>query len=83
MNLDDFKKLLGATRPNQDIPKISAHCFRLLDTDNNGEIDFMEFMMDNTLEAEHNSEEKIMKIFHLFDGDYVGEITLKEMESLI
>ena len=83
LKLGDFKKLLGATRPNQDISKIAAHCFRLLDTDKNGEIDFMELMTANTLEAEKSSEEKIEKIFHLFDGDNDGKITLKEMESLI
>ena len=83
LKLEDFQKLLGASRPDQDISKISAHCFRLLDSDNNGEIDFVEFMTANTVEAEDNSERKLEKIFNLFDGDGNGKITLKEMESLI
>ena len=29
LKLEDFTKLLGASRPDQDISKISSHCFRL------------------------------------------------------
>ena len=83
LRLEDFQKLLRASRPDQDISKISAHCFRLFDSDNNGEIDFVEFMMTNTLEAEDNPVKKLERIFNLFDGDGNGKITLKEMESLI
>ena len=83
LRLEEFKKLIGEARPDQDLSSVSAHCFRIFDRDNNGEIDFLEFMIANTLHTEEKTEDKMKKIFNLFDVNGDGKISMKEMETLI
>ena len=79
----EFKKLIAEARPGQDITSVASHCFRMFDRDNNGEIDFIEFMIANTFETAGKPEDKMKQIFNLFDVNGDKKISMNEMQQLI
>ena len=56
---------------------------RTLDTDNNGYLDFREFLMAIDLIAAKSPEEKLIWSFKMYDMDNSGVIDRKEMCSVM
>merc|ERR1711892_1001467 len=67
MKPKDFRDMMSKALPKKDASKMEKHVFRIYDTNNDGYIDFVEFLM----------------IFRLFDYNSDGNITNKEMKRLI
>ena len=53
----DFKKMMSAAMPKKDAGKMEKHVFRIYDTNNDGYIDFVEFMVIFHIMSEGTSEE--------------------------
>ena len=53
----DFKKMMSAAMPKKDAGKMEKHVFRIYDTNNDGYIDFVEFMVIFHIMSDGTSEE--------------------------
>ena len=61
----DFKKMMSAAMPKKDAGKMEKHVFRIYDTNNDGYIDFVEFMVIFHIMSEGTSEEVLKQTFNL------------------
>ena len=62
---------------------MEKHVFRVYDTNNDGFIDFVEFMVIFYIMSDGSPEEVLEKIFRVFDLNSDGSISNKEMERLV
>merc|ERR1712025_752418 len=69
--------------PKKDASKMEKHVFRIYDSNNDGYIDFTEFMMIFFIMSDGAPEEVLTKIFRVFDVNSDGTITQEEMTKLI
>ena len=53
----DFKEMMAAAMPKKDAGKMQKHVFRIYDANNDGYIDFAEFMVIFHIMSEGTSEE--------------------------
>ena len=79
----DFKKMMTAAMPKKDAGKMEKHVFRIYDSNNDGYIDFVEFMLIFHIMSDGTPEEVLEKIFRVFDVNSDGTINKKEMQRLI
>merc|ERR1712098_234831 len=79
----DFREMMGKALPSKDASKMEKHVFRIYDANNDGYIDFMEFMLIFHIMSDGTPEEVLGKIFRLFDYNSDGTITAKEMKRLV
>merc|ERR1712198_617625 len=63
--------------------KMEKHVFRIYDTNDDGYIDFPEFMVVFYIMSDGSPEEVLSKIFRVFDVNSDGTITQKELKRLI
>jgi Ca2+-binding EF-hand superfamily protein len=83
-----FRKMLTeaflhSKTPVADVEKMEKHIFRIYDTNNDGHIDFIEFMVVFHVLSEGTPEEVLRKLFRLFDVNCDGNISKKEMLRLV
>jgi len=83
MKPKDFRQLMSSALPKKDASKMEKHVFRIYDTNNDGHVDFVEFMVVYTIMAGGTEEEVLTKIFRLFDVNSDGVISKKEMSRLV
>ncbi len=53
LNRKDFRKMISEALPKKDVSKMEKHVFRVYDTNGDGVIDFVEFMV----------------VFHILSGE--------------
>ena len=78
LNQSDFKNLMSQSLPGKDISKMEKHVFRMYDSDNDGFINFEEFLC-----VFGSNEEVLRKVFRVFDVNGDGRISKKELTSLV
>jgi len=83
MKPKDFREMMSKALPSKDASKMEKHVFRIYDSNNDGYIDFIEFMIIFHIMSDGTPEEVLGKIFRLFDYNSDGSITAKEMKRLI
>merc|ERR1712183_536306 len=83
MRRKDFREAISKALPKKDASKMEKHVFRIYDSNNDGYIDFTEFMLIYFIMSEGTPEEILTKIFRVFDVNSDGTITQKEMNKLI
>ena len=83
MKPKDFRQVMSAALPKKDAAKMEKHVFRIYDANNDGHVDFVEFMVVYTIMAGGTHEEGLAKIFRLFDVNSDGVISKKEMARLV
>jgi len=83
MKPKDFREMMGKALPKKDASKMEKHVFRIYDSNNDGVIDFVEFMVIFHIMSDGTPEQVLGKIFRLFDYNSDGSITSKEMKRLI
>jgi lysophosphatidylcholine acyltransferase / lyso-PAF acetyltransferase len=79
MDLNVFSHYLG-------LPATGAVCevFKLYDRDNNGSIDFREFLIGLSLLSQPaNTEDTLRMAFNMFDLDGKGYISLEDLEKIL
>merc|ERR1712179_808697 len=83
MKRKDFRELMSSALSQKDASKIEKHAFRIYDLNNDGNIDFVEFMIVFFILSSGDHEEVLSKIFRLFDINSDGNISKKEMKKLV
>merc|ERR1712038_175023 len=83
MKKKDFREMMQKALPAKDAGKMEKHVFRIYDSNNDGYIDFSEFMLIFFIMSDGTPEEVLTKIFRVFDVNSDGTITQKEMTKLI
>jgi Ca2+-binding EF-hand superfamily protein len=78
-----FREMMAKALPKKDVRKMEQHVFRVYDTNNDGFIDFTEFMLVLFIMSGGTPEEVFTSIFRMFDLNSDGIITQKEMTKLI
>jgi len=79
----DFNEMIKRALPSVDASKLGKHVFRVYDTNNDGVIDFIEFMVIYHVMSDGAPEEVLQKIFKVFDVNLDGTINQKEMGRLV
>jgi len=69
--------------PGGDSTTFVDQIFRIFDKDNNGTIDFKEFMLATDMTSSGSPEEKLEWAFKMYDKDGSGTIELTEMVEVI
>jgi len=83
MKKKEFKEMMSKALPKKDASKMEKHVFRVYDTNNDGFIDFVEFMVVYYVMADGSPEEVLLKIFRIFDINSDGVISKKELTRLV
>merc|ERR1711973_130808 len=83
MKKKDFREMMAKALPKKDAGKMEKHVFRIYDTNNDGYIDFPEFMIVFYIMSDGPPEEVLGKIFRVFDVNSDGSINKKELTRLI
>merc|ERR1712212_1200812 len=83
MRPKDFREMMQKALPAKDVGKMEKHVFRIYDTNNDGYIDFPEFMIVFYIMSDGTPEEVLGKIFRVFDVNSDNSITKKELTRLI
>ena len=86
MGKTSFIENLGKVNPTfskADVSKIGEHAFRVFDTDHDGKINFLEFMVVYNIMAWTDPQTILIKMFDIFDVDEDNMITKSEMKSVV
>merc|ERR1712226_272340 len=83
MKPKDFREMMTKAMPKKDAGKMEKHVFRIYDSNDDGYIDFVEFMLIFHIMSEGTPKEVLEKIFRVFDVNGDGTINKKEMQRLI
>jgi len=83
MKPKDFHDMIEKALPKLDTSNMEKHVYRIYDTNNDGYINFTEFMMIFFIMSDGSPEEVLTKIFRVFDVNSDGTITRREMTKLI
>jgi len=79
----DFREMMSQALMKKDVSKLENHVFRVYDTNNDGSIDFVEFMIVFHILSDGSPEEVLAKLFRVFDVNSDGNISNKEMNRLV
>ena len=83
MTPSHFSHMYKMLIPSGDTEKFCKHVFRTFDTDNNGYIDFVEFLLAVNVTSNGSAEEKLKWAFKLYDIDGNGSISQEEMSKVV
>merc|ERR1712179_352054 len=85
MKPEVVSEIMTKAIPKVDADKMQKHVFRIFDENNNGYVDFIEFMVTFHMVSSDEAapEEHLGKIFRIFDINNDGSITMKEMSRVI
>merc|ERR1711910_121780 len=80
MKKKDFGEMMKKALPQRDdADKMEKHMFRVYDANDDGYVDFVEFMMIYYIMSDGTPEEVLAKIFRMFDVNSDGTISEKEL----
>merc|ERR1711936_1342173 len=79
MKPKDFREMMSKALPKKDAGKMEKHVFRIYDSNNDGYIDFPEFMIVFYIMSDGTPEEVLGKIFRVFYVNSDNSITKKEL----
>jgi Ca2+-binding EF-hand superfamily protein len=83
MDNKGFREMMKKGFPDQDIGKLEKHIFRMFDANNNGKIDFREFMVVLTVISKGTPQENLEQIFRIFDANNDGTVSKKELYRIV
>jgi len=74
---------LSVALPEKDAKEISDHIIKIYDTNHDGVVDFVEFMVVYLVMSKGSPDEILSTMFRVFDDDQNGKITIDEMRKLV
>ena len=83
MTQDQFFLMYRMLIPEGNTEKFCKHVFRTFDADNNGYVDFLEFLLALNITSTGNPEEKLKWAFKLYDIDGNGSVSQEEMIKVV
>ena len=78
-----FQSMMKACYPGADTEKLSKHIWRMYDANQDGHIDFREFMVVLYIMSSGTPEENLRQIFKVFDINNDGKINIGEMKKIV
>merc|ERR1712149_158255 len=81
MKPKEFREMVEKTMPKSDASKMEKHVFRIYDSNNDGYIDLVEFMLIFHIMSDGTPEEVLEKIFRVFDVNSDGLIKADDPEA--
>jgi len=78
-----FHEMMKECYPGTDTEKLERHIFRMYDVNDDGHIDFREFMIVLYIMSSGSPEENLQQIFRVFDINNDGAISLKELKRIV
>merc|ERR1711874_406011 len=78
-----FQSMMQACYPGADTERLGKHIWRMYDTNQDGHIDFREFMIVLYIMSNGSPEENLKQIFRVFDINNDGRINLAEMKRIV
>jgi len=80
---EGFRKMISEAHPEEHLDKIERYFFRVYDTNNDGHIDFVEFLMAMYILSNGTPTERLERIFRIFDVNRDGTITKEQFTRLV
>lgn len=83
IDLQEFCQIMKTCYPRTYKEELAEDIFRIYDKDNNGVVEFQEFLVIIYIMSDGSTEQKLKQIFRIFDSDGDGTVTNEEMHRIV